>query len=527
MTLVIVVVVVVGFGALVALLTRRQHRDEVSSVMHYEKAMQKLGQMLGDEHQETARQRSRNTPPTTRKMQTSPPPHPPQQHLAGSVETRGQKASPRLSWLDSEIKLKSISNAESAESAEHSSGVKSPEDMRPMEQANRRHSADTAGELSGKEQDERLLRFGFPIGAGEDHEDVSKSSRSDDEQKQKMFRQPLVFESEDLRAEDDGGIGYTEKDVKEPTGGSESSIEGSFKESPVSSASSVIGRSLGWLGLGSMSENVSRSTRRGKHTKKARSSDFPNSSYDRSALLGYGQSDAANTSFVASPASPRTSGAAASPTYKGSFQPNEDDTYSTRPLSGYQVQYKGGSGWTIRWLRVGILATVVVLVAAGITAVMLSESHSSVTRSVSTNPATKATSRTVPKGSATSKSTSSQSKAESKRTSRSTSTSVPFVTTVGPVTSTFATYEIDTAAPYTLSFTATTRCWIGIYSNSAMTSLLWQGVLLSGESHTFSATGPVWVDLGAAYGVHVGANGVRISLPAHHLSPFRMAVEPR
>ncbi len=514
MTLVIVVVVVVGFGALVALLTRRQHRDEVSSVMHYEKAMQKLGQMLSDEHQGARSQSVHDQSPPARRAQPTTrsflgPPH-------ASPEVAGHDIHPEPSWLDKELRPRAVPNADISEPT------------RSLSQSHQPYSENKPLERSEREGVEPRLKFGFPPGY-EERVDEAGNDRSDEEKK--AIRHPLVFESEDLQAEESGEVGYGAMDERRPTKDVDGHFGDAFRGSPISPRNSVISRSLGWLGLGSMSEDISRTTRRGRHTKRTNARNLSAPSRDGDSLVRAGQSNADNLPSLADHDSFDESRVLGAGSYGGSYPSVENSTSPARPLSGYQTKYRGNSssGWSIRWLRVSIVATVVVLIAAAATVVALSGHHSSPSAtpiprsSSSTKPVTKGKASSASKGL---KGTSSTSRTNTKGASSSSSTTTPFVTTVGSATPTFATYRIATTAPYTLSFTATSRCWIGIYSDSAMTSLLWQGVLTAGQSHTFDAAGPVWLDLGAAFGVRVKANGVRITLPAHHLSPFRMAVEP-
>jgi hypothetical protein len=90
-----------------------------------------------------------------------------------------------------------------------------------------------------------------------------------------------------------------------------------------------------------------------------------------------------------------------------------------------------------------------------------------------------------------------------------------------------ATYEVPSSiappgAPMHIVIQAVgARCWVEVTSGSGPSApLLFTGTLPAGASQSVSSSGTVWMRLGAAYNVSVTVNGVPVTLPSPHLSPF-------
>jgi hypothetical protein len=88
-----------------------------------------------------------------------------------------------------------------------------------------------------------------------------------------------------------------------------------------------------------------------------------------------------------------------------------------------------------------------------------------------------------------------------------------------------ATYQVADAS-YSLALTAKTgECWISATDTSNGT-VLFTGVLTSGQSHTVSASGPVTVVAGAPAVFTATVNGVPVQLPFGFQAPFTLKFEP-
>jgi hypothetical protein len=87
-----------------------------------------------------------------------------------------------------------------------------------------------------------------------------------------------------------------------------------------------------------------------------------------------------------------------------------------------------------------------------------------------------------------------------------------------------ATYQVADAS-YSLALSAKTgECWISA-TDSNSGSVLFTGVLTSGQSHTVSATGPVTVVAGAPAAFAATINGVAVQLPFGFQAPFTFKFE--
>jgi hypothetical protein len=96
-------------------------------------------------------------------------------------------------------------------------------------------------------------------------------------------------------------------------------------------------------------------------------------------------------------------------------------------------------------------------------------------------------------------------------------TAVP--TTVAPpspspvlVTSTSGYSEYRTAGPATIVLAGTGRCWVEIRQSSPDGQVLYQGVLLAGQTRTLG--GSVWVRLGNPTAVSLTVNGKALAPPS-------------
>jgi hypothetical protein len=100
---------------------------------------------------------------------------------------------------------------------------------------------------------------------------------------------------------------------------------------------------------------------------------------------------------------------------------------------------------------------------------------------------------------------------------RAAPTTVP--TTVAPasagpvlVTSTSGYSEYRTSGPATIVLAGTGRCWVEIRQSSPDGQVLYQGILLAGETRTLD--GSVWVRLGNPTAVSLTVNGKAIAPPS-------------
>jgi len=101
-----------------------------------------------------------------------------------------------------------------------------------------------------------------------------------------------------------------------------------------------------------------------------------------------------------------------------------------------------------------------------------------------------------------------------------TTTAAPVVSLPSSATAYGATYLVA-PANYSLALTATTgECWVQATNTGG--SVLFSGLLLAGQSHTVSATGPVTVIAGAPNVFTATVNGSRVSLPAGFQAPFTL-----
>jgi Domain of unknown function (DUF4115) len=107
-----------------------------------------------------------------------------------------------------------------------------------------------------------------------------------------------------------------------------------------------------------------------------------------------------------------------------------------------------------------------------------------------------------------------------------TSTTVP--QTVQPegatATAQAATYDAPDV-PYTVTLTSTGPCWV--YASLVSTNtVLWTGVLNSGQTQTLNANGQLVVRLGHANSLTASLNGVPVDYPAQFSAVFTMSFVP-
>jgi Domain of unknown function (DUF4115) len=105
--------------------------------------------------------------------------------------------------------------------------------------------------------------------------------------------------------------------------------------------------------------------------------------------------------------------------------------------------------------------------------------------------------------------------------SASTTTTVaPVVSAPAAATNHSATYQVADAS-YSLALSATSgECWVQATDGSG--AVLFSGILLSGQSHTVPATGPVTVVAGAPNVFAATVNGSPVQLPVGFQSPFTL-----
>jgi hypothetical protein len=110
---------------------------------------------------------------------------------------------------------------------------------------------------------------------------------------------------------------------------------------------------------------------------------------------------------------------------------------------------------------------------------------------------------------------------------KTTTTTVPAAAVSGPTATSQngATYQVADAS-YSLALSAKTgECWISATDLNNGT-VIFTGVLASGQSHTVTASGPVSVVAGAPAAFAATVNGVAVQLPFGFQAPFTLKFEP-
>ena len=76
-----------------------------------------------------------------------------------------------------------------------------------------------------------------------------------------------------------------------------------------------------------------------------------------------------------------------------------------------------------------------------------------------------------------------------------------------------------TGRAYTITFSASGPCWLGV-QQGVNGKYLWMTTLLAGQTSSYKANGPVVVRLGAPPYVKVQVNGVNVELPPTNVQPY-------
>jgi hypothetical protein len=98
----------------------------------------------------------------------------------------------------------------------------------------------------------------------------------------------------------------------------------------------------------------------------------------------------------------------------------------------------------------------------------------------------------------------------------------PAVSSPQAATTQSATYDVA-ATTFTVALTATSgACWVDATSSTTGTTLF-SGTLAAGAQHSFSATGPVTLIVGAPTVLHATVDGDAVVLPTGFQTPFTMS----
>jgi hypothetical protein len=112
-----------------------------------------------------------------------------------------------------------------------------------------------------------------------------------------------------------------------------------------------------------------------------------------------------------------------------------------------------------------------------------------------------------------------------------TSTVVPTTTTQTPstidpqATSASDVSYVAPATTYTVTFTASGPCWIGV-EHSTKGPWLWMDTLAGGQSQTYAASGDLVVRLGAPPYIKVAIDGITVDLPPSNVQPYDLTFTP-
>ncbi len=111
---------------------------------------------------------------------------------------------------------------------------------------------------------------------------------------------------------------------------------------------------------------------------------------------------------------------------------------------------------------------------------------------------------------------------EKKATTTTSTLPPPTVSSPQAATAQSATYDVA-ASTYTVTFTTTSgACWVDATS-TATGATLFSGTLAAGMQHSFSATGPVTVIVGAPTVLKATVDGEAVVLPAGFQTPFTIS----
>ncbi len=101
----------------------------------------------------------------------------------------------------------------------------------------------------------------------------------------------------------------------------------------------------------------------------------------------------------------------------------------------------------------------------------------------------------------------------------------PSTLTPVSVTSTLVSYAVP-ASSYTLAFSATGVCWVGV-EQQATGPYLWDATLSSAQAGSYAAQGAVLVNIGAPAEIStITVSGVPLALPEGRVAPYRIALTP-
>jgi hypothetical protein len=89
-----------------------------------------------------------------------------------------------------------------------------------------------------------------------------------------------------------------------------------------------------------------------------------------------------------------------------------------------------------------------------------------------------------------------------------------------------ATYSVPSSS-FALEVSATGPCWVEAKPSAASAQVVYEGVLDAGATHTFSASGSIWLRVGYPGHIQVSLNGVPVQVPAAGASsPFNLTFAP-
>ncbi|MGH9127837.1 MAG: DUF4115 domain-containing protein [Acidimicrobiales bacterium] len=100
-------------------------------------------------------------------------------------------------------------------------------------------------------------------------------------------------------------------------------------------------------------------------------------------------------------------------------------------------------------------------------------------------------------------------------------------TTVLPVSSSSgaATYASPSAG-FTVALVATGPCWVEAKPSASSSQTTFVGTLQAGVTHTFSASGSMWLRVGYASHVQVSLDGAAVQVPGAGASPYDLTFAP-
>jgi hypothetical protein len=109
-------------------------------------------------------------------------------------------------------------------------------------------------------------------------------------------------------------------------------------------------------------------------------------------------------------------------------------------------------------------------------------------------------------------------------TSAPTTTTLPKIIPPQSVSAQEVSYVLP-ANSYTIDFSASGACWVGI-QHAVGGPYLWDETLSPGQTATYSATGATVVRLGAPTTIHISIDGVAVQLAASNTQPYDLTFTP-